>query len=102
MAKEEQILFPLIAGLDSGGAPRGPFVRRPIAAMEAEHDSAGRALGELRRLTGGYAVPADGCNTYRAAMAGLADLEADMHAHVHKENNILFPRAARIVAPAAN
>jgi regulator of cell morphogenesis and NO signaling len=26
-------------------------------------------------------------------LAGLADLERDMHLHVHTENNILFPRA---------
>jgi regulator of cell morphogenesis and NO signaling len=99
MGKEERVLFPLIAGIESVAVPRTPFVLQPIAVMEAEHDDAGRALAEMRRLTDGYAVPADGCNTYRAAMAGLAELEADMHAHVHKENNILFPRAARLVAP---
>jgi regulator of cell morphogenesis and NO signaling len=100
MTKEERVLFPLITRIESGDVPPTPSVLRPIAVMEAEHDDAGRALAEMRRLTGGYALPADGCNTYRAAMAGLADLEADMHAHVHKENNILFPRAARLVAEA--
>jgi regulator of cell morphogenesis and NO signaling len=99
MEKEERVLFPLVAGLESGQVPPTPFVLRPIAVMEAEHDDAGRALAELRRLTGGYVVPDGGCNTYRAAMTGLAELEADMHTHVHKENNILFPRAARLVAP---
>lgn len=98
MTKEERVLFPLIAGLESGGVPRTPFVLEPLAVMEAEHDGAGRALAEMRRLTGGYTVPADGCGTYRVAMAGLAELEADMHAHVHLENSILFPRAARLVA----
>jgi regulator of cell morphogenesis and NO signaling len=100
MAREEQILFPLITWIASGDVPPTPFVLQPIAAMESEHDGAGRALSEMRRLTSGYAVPADGCNTYRAAMDGLAALEADMHEHVHKENNILFPRAARLVAEA--
>src|SRR5262245_33837190 len=100
MAKEEQVLFPLITWIESGDVPPTPFVLQPIAVMQAEHDDAGRALSELRRLTAGYTVPAGGCNTYRAAMAGLAELEADMHAHVHKENNILFPRAARLVDEA--
>jgi regulator of cell morphogenesis and NO signaling len=27
-------------------------------------------------------------------LLGLAELEGDMHRHVHEENNILFPRAA--------
>lgn len=99
MTKEEQVLFPLIARIESGEVAPTPFVLRPIAVMEAEHDEAGRALEEMRRLTNDYAMPADGCGTYRAGMAGLADLEADMHAHVHKENSILFPRVAQLVAP---
>jgi regulator of cell morphogenesis and NO signaling len=98
MEKEERVLFPLIARIESGEVPRTPFVLQPIAVMEAEHDEAGGAMKEMQRMTSGYAVPADGCNTYRAAMAGLAELESDMHAHVHKENNILFPRAAQLVA----
>ena len=27
---------------------------------------------------------------------GLAELEADTHLHVHKENNVLFPMVERI------
>ena len=42
-------------------------------------------------LTDGYQPPADGCASYRALYAGLAELEADTHLHVHKENNLLFP-----------
>jgi hypothetical protein len=87
-----------IARTESGEVPPTPFVLRPITAMEAEHDDAGRALAEMRRLTGGYAVPAGGCNAYRAAMAGLSELEADMHAHVLNENTILYLRAARLAA----
>ena len=47
----------------------------------------------MRALTDGYAPPADACNTYRALLGGLAELEVDMHQHVHRENNILFPGA---------
>ena len=68
--------------------------------MLAEHDRAGELLATLRRITDGYQPPADGCASYRALYAGLAELEADLHLHVHKENNILFPRAARLVAEA--
>jgi len=32
------------------------------------------------------------CNTHRATLAALADLERDLHEHIHEENNILFPR----------
>jgi regulator of cell morphogenesis and NO signaling len=96
MLKEEWALFPMVRLLDGATAPpRSPCgsVADPIAAMEHEHDDAGAALARLRSLTGGYTPPAGACNTYRALLDGLADLEADLHLHVHKENNILFPKA---------
>ncbi len=96
MMKEEQVLFPLIRTMEANGvvaAAHCGSVRNPIRVMEHEHDTAGTALLRLRTLTNGYAAPADGCNTYRALVSGLAELEADLHKHIHKENNILFPRA---------
>jgi regulator of cell morphogenesis and NO signaling len=42
-------------------------------------------------------VPADGCGTYRACFDGIAELEGDLHLHVHKENNVLFPAVKRAV-----
>lgn len=96
MFKEEQILFPAIRRLDQASTPpRFPFgsVANPIRMMEFEHDHAGDALERIRVLTNDYASPDDACNTYRAMLTRLHDLEQDMHLHVHKENNILFPRA---------
>ena len=61
--------------------------------MEFEHDQAGAALKRMRELTDGYTPPDWACNTYRAMLGALARLERDMHQHVHKENNVLFPRA---------
>jgi regulator of cell morphogenesis and NO signaling len=69
-------------------------VRNPIAVMMREHEDAGEALAQMRELTGGYVPPTDACNTYRVMLAGLLELEQDMHVHVHKENHILFPKAA--------
>ncbi|MBP9025150.1 MAG: iron-sulfur cluster repair di-iron protein [Phycisphaerae bacterium] len=100
MMKEERILFPLIQGMESGAACEGfcGSVQNPIRVMEYEHDSAASALQRLRHLTGDYTPPADACNTYRALLSGLAELEADLHQHIHKENNILFPRAIELEA----
>jgi regulator of cell morphogenesis and NO signaling len=69
--------------------------------MEQEHDNAGKALARLRDLTGGFVPPEDACTTYRAMLDGLAGLEADLHLHIHKENNILFPRAIQAEARPA-
>jgi regulator of cell morphogenesis and NO signaling len=96
MMKEERILFPAIRMLvQAEGRPAMPCgtLANPIGVMEAEHDSAGDALGDIERLTDGHTPPDWACNTYRALLDGLRELELDLHQHIHKENNILFPRA---------
>jgi regulator of cell morphogenesis and NO signaling len=61
--------------------------------MEHEHDSAGNALRTLREISRGYTAPPEACISYQTLYKALADLEADLHQHIHLENNILFPRA---------
>ncbi|MHB1557503.1 MAG: iron-sulfur cluster repair di-iron protein [Isosphaeraceae bacterium] len=101
LLKEEKELFPRIARLEAAnrrpGSARGP-IGNPILATEHEHEEAGAALARLHTLTDGYTPPADACPTYRALLDGLARLEADLHLHIHEENNILFPRARAIEA----
>ncbi len=89
MAKEEQILFPMILN------GRGAMAGGPISVMEHEHESAGAALRRIRELTNDYRVPAEACNTWRALWSGLEALEQSLHEHIHLENNILFPRALK-------
>lgn len=104
LMKEEQILFPYIEKLEesamtgSSAIPRSCFgsVSNPIHMMMLEHDTAGDALRELRRLTHNYEIPDGGCMSYRALFEGLAKFEADLHQHIHLENNILFPRAVEL------
>ncbi len=94
MAKEENVLFPAIRLVDRADQmPSLPFgrVANPIHCMEQEHDNAGAALERMRTLTDGFTPPDWACNTYRALLDGLHELELDMHQHVHKENNVLFP-----------
>jgi regulator of cell morphogenesis and NO signaling len=99
LAKEEQVLFPLIQEMEAtrrAGTAHCGSVGNPIGVMEREHDSAGVALGRMRQLTDDYTVPQDGCATFAALLDGLAAIERDLHEHIHKENNILHPRAARL------
>jgi len=99
LAKEERVLFPMIRELVAATtAPRFHCgsVRNPISVMLLEHDAVGELLATLRRLTGGYQAPADGCASYRTLFEGLAELEADTHLHVHKENYLLFPAVVAI------
>jgi len=101
LAREEQVLFPAIRAL-AGGRTTFAFgsVRNPIAMMRVEHDRAGELLAGLRSATGGFAVPDDGCASYRALYERLEALEADTHLHVYKENWALFPAAEALEAAA--
>jgi regulator of cell morphogenesis and NO signaling len=104
MMKEERILFPLIRQLESSDGPSEfhcGSIANPIRQMELEHHGAGDVLEQFRSLTDGYAPPDWACNTYRALIDALARLERDMHQHVHKEDNVLFPRALKREAELA-
>ncbi len=96
MQKEERVLFPAIADLERGA--RALDVAMPIRVMNGEHDQAGADFARMRALTSGYVTPEGGCNTFRASLSGLEELEADLHEHVHLESNVLFPRALRLLA----
>lgn len=100
MGKEDAVLFPAIVEAERAGGRARAFgwVEGPIEVMIADHAAAGAALATMRQLTRGYAPPEDGCPTYRGLYFGLAELERDMHVHVHLENNILFPRVAQLVS----
>jgi regulator of cell morphogenesis and NO signaling len=100
MMKEEQILFPYVEALETGEVSSSCFgtVANPIRVMMMEHESVGEILVELRRVTSGYALPEDACLSFRALYERLADLEQDLHRHIHLENDVLFPRALQLEA----
>lgn len=105
MQKEEEILFPYIDALERSahgtGSVEPPFfqtVRNPIHTMMKEHDSAGDLVKRIRKASDEYKAPDDACTSYKAVYQELREFEADLHLHVHLENNILFPRAVELEA----
>ena len=102
LMKEEMILFPYVQRMEAAAAggpvARAPFgsVQNPVAMMEHEHDSAGNALRAMNAATNGYSAPSDACVSYQTLYKALAGFEADLHQHIHLENNILFPRAVAL------
>jgi regulator of cell morphogenesis and NO signaling len=103
LMKEEQVLFPFIVRMEEAaiaGEPAPPAmfgtVANPVRMMMQEHDGAGYAIKRLREITKDYAVPADACISYATLYAALKAFEADIHQHIHLENNILFPRAVAL------
>ncbi|GLC30647.1 iron-sulfur cluster repair di-iron protein [Clostridium omnivorum] len=93
LIKEEEIEFPLIKKYEENPSKEAlEKILKVEKELEEEHVGAGDILKELRKITKDYAVPEDGCNSYRLTYKKLEELEADTFQHIHLENNILFPR----------
>lgn len=103
LREEEEILFPAIKRIDaakkSGVLPETgdlETIRAVLDKLNKEHDAIGDAVHTIRDLSKGYAIPDDVCNTFVVTYRKLKEFEDDLHKHVHLENNILFPKAARL------
>ena len=103
MGKEEGMLFPYIGQMEEAARikrhPPEPMfgtVQNPVAVMIMEHEASGQALEKIRDVTKDYAVPSDACTSYQALYQALPAFAADLHQHIHLENNILFPRAIEL------
>lgn len=97
--EEEGRLFPVMRDLDGPNPPRiDPLW---IDKHEDEHTDVGAGLARLRELADEYDMSKALCSTHRLLFERLEQFEADMHQHVHKENNILFPRARELAAAAS-
>lgn len=92
MAKEEQILFPMLMRGEAS------LSRGPISVMRFEHDQHSQALDKLYSLTNDVTPPPHACNTWQALYRGLNEFCADLMDHIHLENNILF--VAQVTAKA--
>ena len=98
LKNEEEVLFPAIKEVvKSNSSKAKQIIVSEITRMTGEHEFAGGAMDEINKITKCYAVPADGCNTYRVAFKMLEQFEDDLHTHVHLENNILYPKAIELV-----
>jgi regulator of cell morphogenesis and NO signaling len=60
--------------------------------MEEDHDTEKRQLEKMLVLTGNYSGPPEAATICHLVFERLQSLNADMHLHVHLENNVLFPR----------
>ncbi len=100
LTKEETIAFPRIVAAVRARAGKEASARAAssggtgsaIGQLEEEHESAGKTLAQLRKITNDYTLPPDACPTFKALYDELQQMEADLHQHIHLENNVLFPR----------
>jgi regulator of cell morphogenesis and NO signaling len=103
LKEEEEILFPTIKRIDAaiktGKVPAEDdreTIQSSLEKLHLEHEAIGDAVHAIRHLAKDYAIPADVCNTFVVTYRMLKEFEDDLHKHVHLENNILFPKAARL------
>ncbi|MGO1384459.1 MAG: DUF542 domain-containing protein [Arachnia sp.] len=102
MAQEERVVFPAINRMEKAQSPlSGGSLAEPIQQLRDEHEVVGSLFKRIGILTDGYAVPPGACNSYRAMLTGLQEMEIDLHEHIHKENNVLFPRVLQLEADLA-
>lgn len=93
LLKEENILFPLMIKYDQAKDEKEKKeIEEDIRIIVNEHEAAGDILKELAEVTDDYKVPEWGCISFKLLYDYLHDLEKDLFIHIHKENNILFPR----------
>jgi regulator of cell morphogenesis and NO signaling len=100
LEEEQDVVFPAIKRAEAAGrAASAPGAQDAVTiacgveALVREHEQVGAALRDIRDLAMGFGPPADACATYVLTYQRLQAFEADLHTHVHLENNILFPRA---------
>jgi regulator of cell morphogenesis and NO signaling len=102
MEKEEMVLFPAIKRLDAQKMDNHPIeriIQAPIVAMEDEHQIAGGLVKQIRSLSNNYTPPDFACPTFTITYQKLKEFDNDLMRHIHLENNILFERYKRPIAP---
>ncbi len=104
LKEEETVLFPVISRLETaskeGKSPASDDcdqLRDALQSLRRDHQEIGDATHRIRHLTKDYALPEDACNTFTVTYQNLKEFEDDLHKHVHLENNILFPKAEKLL-----
>lgn len=92
MDEEETVVFPLLIQLKEK-YPQGEL-NNHLGSLDEDHLETGAALEKIRELTNGHTSPPGACMTHIVMLDSLKRLEKNLHEHIHKENHILFPRAA--------
>jgi len=102
--EEERDVFPTIEKLDRGDTltdEERVILDEALDDLEADHEATAEHLERIAERSDGYAVPDDACPSYQSLLERLETLEQDTHMHVHKENNVLFPRVESRLADHA-
>ncbi|MGE5675821.1 MAG: hemerythrin domain-containing protein [Mycobacterium leprae] len=97
LPKEESIVFSAIRQIEAGKGRPGSFpfasIVYPVKSMTVEHEATSRDLDEVEAFAFSHAALPDVGDDYKAVISALSALVVDTRLHIHKENDVLFPRA---------
>lgn len=103
MKKEELLFFPFVTSLYRDLKKKSTIEINIIELTDlleqlgGEHEAEGKRFQSIAILTNQYQIPSDGCQTFEVTYRALEDFEKDLHRHIHLENNILFPKIAKMI-----
>lgn len=99
MLKEENVLFPFCKRLEQAqeipAMHCGGSIMMPIRVMESEHRATVTQMQQIQSLTDDFCPPEGACNSWRVLYSALKEYVEDLEEHMHLENDLLFPAAAR-------
>ncbi len=103
MKKEELMVFPAIRKMVRAKKDASPLmkfkfdtIQSPIQVMMEDHIDEGERFQKIRTLSNDYTPPVNACDTFHVAFSLLKEFEADLHEHIHLENNMLFPKSEQL------
>jgi regulator of cell morphogenesis and NO signaling len=89
-----------MADAERAGAARPPLpfatLLHPIRVMETEHARLASSLEVLTAIANNFVAPEGASDATRRLMTKLAIFRDELVAHLHVENDQLFPRALEI------
>lgn len=101
LSEEEQLVFPAVRDWVESGeldTNQEAILAEVLGSLDDDHQETAEHLERIHELTDGYTAPDDACPKYRAMLERLEELERDLHMHIHRENNVLFPEIERQMA----
>lgn len=92
MQEEEQIVFPIMINIEINKKSQYEKLKKYLNHLDNDHLQTGEDLERIKNLTDHYIPSSDACMTHIIILNSLKRLERNLHEHIHKENQILFPR----------
>jgi len=90
---EEDIVFAYVRNPDKANG----CTKQLLADLQKEHQETAEILNQIKSFTSNYELPDYACASFAKMYADLETLTDDLHAHIHLENTVLYPRLEKLL-----